>query len=47
MPPPPRRFPTPWSVGETDACFIVRDANRQDLRGDRVSDYARCHENRP
>jgi hypothetical protein len=23
----PRRFPPPWSVEETDACFIVRDAN--------------------
>ena len=22
-----RRFPPPWSVDETDACFIVRDAN--------------------
>jgi hypothetical protein len=22
---PPRRFPPPWSVDETDACFIVRD----------------------
>jgi hypothetical protein len=21
----PRRFPPPWSVEETDACFIVRD----------------------
>jgi hypothetical protein len=28
---PERRFPPPWSVGETDACFIVRDANRQAL----------------
>jgi hypothetical protein len=27
----PRRFPPPWSVEETDACFIVRDANRQAL----------------
>ena len=26
-----RRFPPPWSVEETDACFIVRDANRQAL----------------
>jgi len=26
-----RRFPPPWSVDETDACFIVRDANRQAL----------------
>jgi hypothetical protein len=22
-----RRFPPPWSVEETDACFIVHDAN--------------------
>jgi hypothetical protein len=22
-----RRFPPPWSVEETDACFIVRDAD--------------------
>ena len=22
-----RRFPPPWSVEETNACFIVRDAN--------------------
>jgi hypothetical protein len=21
-----RRFPQPWTVEETDACFIVRDA---------------------
>jgi hypothetical protein len=26
-----RRFPPPWSVEETDACFIVRDKNRQAL----------------
>jgi hypothetical protein len=26
-----RRFPPPWSVEETDACFIVRDGNRQAL----------------
>jgi hypothetical protein len=26
-----RSFPPPWSVEETDACFIVRDANRQAL----------------
>ena len=26
-----RRFPSPWSVEETDACFIVRDANGQAL----------------
>ena len=28
---PERRFPPPWSVGETNACFIVCDANRQAL----------------
>jgi hypothetical protein len=22
--PEPRRFPPPWSIEETDACFIVR-----------------------
>jgi hypothetical protein len=27
-----RRFPPPWSVEETDACFIVRDADDSDLR---------------
>jgi hypothetical protein len=26
-----RRFPPPWSVEETDACFIVRDGNGQAL----------------
>ena len=26
-----RRFPPPWSVEETDACFIVRDATGQAL----------------
>ena len=26
-----RRFPPPWSVEGTDACFIVRDANGQAL----------------
>jgi len=26
---PERRFPPPWSVEETDACFIVRNANVQ------------------
>ena len=25
----PRRFPPPWTVEETDACFIVRDHNGQ------------------
>jgi hypothetical protein len=29
--PAPHRFPPPWSVEETDACFIVRDANGQAL----------------
>ena len=28
---PARRFPPPWTVEEIDACFIVRDANRQAL----------------
>jgi hypothetical protein len=27
----PRRFPPPWSVEDTDACFIVRDHNGQAL----------------
>jgi hypothetical protein len=27
----PRCFPPPWSVEETDACFIVRDKNGQAL----------------
>jgi hypothetical protein len=26
-----RRFPIPWTVDETDACFIVRDAGGQAL----------------
>ena len=26
---PQRRFPPPWSVEETDDCFIVRDAKGQ------------------
>jgi hypothetical protein len=26
-----RRFPPPWSVEETDACFIVHDHNGQAL----------------
>jgi hypothetical protein len=29
--PEPRRFPPPWTVDETDACFIVRDRNKQAL----------------
>ena len=28
-----RRFPPPWSAEETEACFIVRDANGQVLAG--------------
>ncbi len=28
---PRRRFPPPWSVNETDACFIVRDGDKQAL----------------
>ena len=28
---PSRRFPPPWSVEETDACFIVRDEKGQAL----------------
>ena len=28
---PSRRFPPPWSIEETGACFIVRDANGQAL----------------
>jgi hypothetical protein len=27
----PCRFPPPWSVEETDACFIVRDGKGQAL----------------
>jgi hypothetical protein len=27
----PRRFPPPWTVKESEACFIVRDANGQAL----------------
>ena len=34
----PRRFPPPWSVEEIEACFIVRDANRQALA------YVYCEE---
>ncbi len=25
----PRRFPTPWSIDERDACFIMKDASGQ------------------
>jgi hypothetical protein len=28
---PQRRFPPSWTTEETDACFIVRDANGQAL----------------
>jgi hypothetical protein len=28
-----RRFPPPWSVEEQSACFVVRDANGQQLAG--------------
>ena len=28
----PRRFPPPWTIDETDTCFIVRDANGRALR---------------
>jgi hypothetical protein len=27
----PRRFPPPWTVAETQPCFIVRDHNEQAL----------------
>jgi hypothetical protein len=27
----PRRFPPPWTIAETDACFMVRDVNGQSL----------------
>jgi len=26
-----RRFPPPWTVEETSACFVVRDGNGQQL----------------
>ena len=28
---PQRRFPPPWTAEETDACFVVPDANGQAL----------------
>jgi len=31
MPLSSRRFPSPWSVEELDACFVVRDHNGQQL----------------
>ena len=27
--PSPRRFPSPWTVEEQPACFVVRDGNGQ------------------
>ena len=27
----PRRFPPPWTVEEQDACYVVRDADGQQL----------------
>ena len=27
----PRRFPPPWTVEETQACFVVEDAGGQKL----------------
>jgi hypothetical protein len=30
-PVPGRRFPPPWTVEETDACFIVKDHTGQSL----------------
>ena len=29
--PSPRRFPPPWSIEESSACFIVRDGVKQAL----------------
>ena len=29
--PSPRRFPPPWSIEESSACFIVRDGDKQPL----------------
>jgi hypothetical protein len=29
--PTPRRFPPPWSIEESSACFIVRDGDKQAL----------------
>ena len=31
MPSAQRRFPTPWSVEEFDACFVVQDGTGQKL----------------
>ena len=27
----PRRFPPPWSIEESSACFIVRDGDKEAL----------------
>jgi hypothetical protein len=35
--PAARRFSPPWTAEETDACFIVRDANGQALARDEAS----------
>jgi hypothetical protein len=35
---PNRRFPPPWSVEETSACFVLRDANLEVLA------YVYCEE---
>jgi hypothetical protein len=32
-----RRFPPPWLVEELDACYVVRDANGQQLEPGRQS----------
>jgi hypothetical protein len=29
--PSPRRFPPPWSIEESAACFILRDRDKQAL----------------
>ena len=31
--PPTRRFPSPWSIDETAACFIVRDGDKRRVDG--------------
>jgi hypothetical protein len=33
----PRRFPPPWSVEETDACFIVREIDGHRLQKTRMN----------
>jgi len=46
----PRRFPPPWSIEESSACFIVRDHDKQALayvyfetEAGRRSDRGRVH----